>query len=301
VLMKGGVGTKPGIARVLGLAPQAQPLALERGQPVPADQPAARTYQLATIRMIKAFRVGATGPLFPLAIFGLLLALAQRDRARSNLFLAIILAASAFALVRLHATGGYCTARHALIPGVILTLAAAHAITWLLQRIAIPGRWLGLMCDFVRPGVICQTAIVVALLLSSIRMQELGPFNHGPYSVYHAAGEWLRHHARSDELTLDMTGWPIFLSSLRGYSFAGVYEAPADPAIRWIVVRQPHVEGHWHFSAVIRELIGGRAPVAQVPERAAPNQVQILIYDRLAPPPRIAATSYINDGAIPMQ
>ena len=55
----------------------------------------------------------------------------------------------------------------------------------------------------------------------------------------------------------------------------------ADPATRWIVVRQPHVDGHWYYSGVIRELIGGREPV-EVPARASGNQVQILIYDRLA-------------------
>ena len=134
VAIKGGVGTKPGIARVLGLAPQAQPLGLERGKPVPPGQSTYRTYHLATIRMIKAFRVGVTAPLFPFALFGLVLATRLPDRARAGLFLAIILAASAVALVRLHATGGYCTARHGLIPGMLLTLAAAHSITWLMQQ-----------------------------------------------------------------------------------------------------------------------------------------------------------------------
>ena len=287
VALKGGVGTKPGIARVLGLAPRAEPLALERGKPVPAGQSMYQTYHLATIRMIKAFRVGVTAPLFPLALFGLVLAMGRPDRARAGLLLAIILAASAFALVRLHATGGYCTARHGLIPGMLLTLAAAHAITWLMEKIAIPGRWLGLVREWVRPGPICRAAVVGALVFASLKIQDLGPFNHGPYSVYQATGEWLSCHTGNHEHVLDLTGWPLFFSSLHGYSFANVYEAPADPATRWIVVRQPHVDGHWYYSEVIRDLIGGRAPVAQVPPRAAANQVQILIYDRLAPPARM--------------
>ena len=90
---------------------------------------------------------------------------------------------------------------------------------------------------------------------------------------------------------LDLTGWPLYFSELRGYSFANVYEAPADPATRWIVVRQPHVDGHWHYSQVIRDLIGGREPVALVPPRATPNQVQILIYDRKSAAPRVAAAT----------
>ena len=237
--------------------------------------------------MIKAFRVGVTTPLFPLALFGLVLATRRPDRARAGLLLAIILAASAFALVRLHATGGYCTARHGLIPGMLLTLAAAHAITWLMEKIAIPGRWLGLVREWVRPGPICRAVVVGALVFASLKIQDLGPFNHGPYSVYQATGEWLSCHTGNHEHVLDLTGWPLFFSSLHGYSFANVYEAPADPATRWIVVRQPHVDGHWYYSEVIRDLIGGRAPVAQVPPRAAANQVQILIYDRLAPPARM--------------
>jgi hypothetical protein len=291
VAMKGGVGTKPGIARVLGLAPQAKPLGLERGKPVPAGQSTSRTYHLATIRMVKAFRVGVTAPLFPFALCGLGLALLRRDRARAGLLLAIILAASAVALVRLHATGGYCTARHGLIPGMLLTLTAAHAITWLMQRMTIPGRWLGLTRDGVRPGPICHAIVAAAIVFMSLKIQDLGPFNHGPYAVYHATGEWLTHHTGSGERVLDLTGWPLFFSEVRGYSFANVYEAPADPATRWIVVRQPHVDGHWYYSEVIRNLIGDRAPVAQIPPRAAANQVQVFVYDRLAPAEPLTATA----------
>lgn len=298
VASKGGVGTKPGIARVLGLAPDAQPLALERGKPVPAGQSNYQTYQLATYRMIKAFRVGVTAPLFPPAIFGVVLAMRRPDRARAGMLLAIILATSAFALVRLHATGGYCTARHGLIPGMLLTLMAAQAITWLMERAAFPGRWIGLGRESIRPGPICQVVVVAAFVFSSLKIQDLGPFNHGPYSVYHATGDWLAGHTKNDEHVLDMTGWPLFFSALHGYGFANVYEAPADRAMRWIVVRRPHVEGHWYYSGVIRQLIGGREPVAHVPARASGSQIQVLIYDRLAAPPQMAATSSrVSDAA----
>ncbi len=47
IALKGGVGTKPGIARVLGLAPRSQPLALERETPLRPDQTTWATYQLA--------------------------------------------------------------------------------------------------------------------------------------------------------------------------------------------------------------------------------------------------------------
>jgi Dolichyl-phosphate-mannose-protein mannosyltransferase len=295
--IKGGVGTKPGIARVLGLAPQAQPLALERGKPVPPGQSTYRTYRLATYRMIKAFRVGVTAPLFPFALFGLALATRLPSRARAGLFLSIVLAASAVALVRLHATGGYCTARHGLIPGMLLTMASAHAIIWLLCKISIPGRCLGRAGDNFGTGPVFRTIAVGALMIMVLKIQDLGPLNPGPYSVYHATSDWLNRNTRTGERVLDLTGWPLYLSALNGYNFADVYEAPADPTTRWIVVRQPHIEGHWYYSHVIRELIGGRTPVAQVPPRATPNQLQILIFDRQAPPARMAATTSLRDAA----
>jgi hypothetical protein len=297
MVIKGGVGTKPGIARVLGLAPQAQPLGLERGKPSPPGQSTYRTYRLATIRMIKAFRVGVTAPLFPFALFGLGLATRLPGRARASLFLSIMLAASAVALVRLHATGGYCTARHGLIPGMLLTLSSAYALTWLFRKISIPGRWLGRARGDLRMGLVCRTIAVAVLMIMVLKIQDLGPLNPGPFSVYHATSDWLTCNTRSGERVLDLTGWPLYFSALRGYNFANVYEAPADPATRWIVVRQPHVEGHWYYSQAIRELIGGRAPVAQVPPRATPNQVQILIYDRRAPLPQMAASTNLPDTA----
>jgi hypothetical protein len=289
--IKGGVGTKPGIARVLGLAPQAEPLGLERGKPIPPDQSTYRTYQRATDRMIRAFRVGVTAPLFPFALFGLVLAARRPARARDSLFLSLVLVASALALIRLHATGGYCTARHGLIPGMLLTLAAAHSITWLLSKISIPGRWLGQSRRRLSLGRVCWCIVVGTFMILVLQIQELGPLNPGPYFVYHSASEWLTRNARDNEHVLDLTGWPLYLSRLHGYNFADVYEAPADPNTRWIVVRQPHVQGHWYYSQVIRDLIGGREPVALVPPRVTSSQVQILIYDRQAPEGRMAAAT----------
>jgi hypothetical protein len=127
-------------------------------------------------------------------------------------------------------------------------------------------------------------------LIAILKIQDLGPYNPGPYTVYHATGQWLSRHAAGHEHVLDLTGWPLFFSGVPGYSFAHVYKAPADPTTRFIVVRQPHVLGHWYYSQVIRELIGGRDPVAVLPPVATPNQVQILIYDRQAPAHRMAAT-----------
>ena len=45
IAIKGGLGTKPGIARVLGLAPRSDPMGLERERPLPPDQTTAGDLQ----------------------------------------------------------------------------------------------------------------------------------------------------------------------------------------------------------------------------------------------------------------
>ena len=102
----------------------------------------------------------------------------------------------------------------------------------------------------------------------------------GPFGVYHDAAGWLSRNALAREKVLDMTDWSLYLSGRSGYHFADVYKAPVDPATRWIVVREPHVEGGWPYSNVLRELIGDRVPEAVIPTVRAPGQLQVWIYDR---------------------
>ena len=185
IAIKGGLGTKPGIARVLGLAPRSAPLALERERPLPPDQTSFETYHQATVRMLKAHRGALTLPLVPFALVGIVLAVRMRDRARAWLFLGIILAASAVALVRLYATGGYLTARHALIPGVILTLAAAFGLVSLTSKVSIPGRWLGMASRRASgPGRLSGPGSL-RLLVVIPYLHTLGPLRPGPFSAYH--------------------------------------------------------------------------------------------------------------------
>ncbi len=294
--LKGGVATKPGIARVLGLAPRSQPLALEREKPLPPGQTTFETYQIATVRMLKVFRAAVTPQLFPFALLGVVLARRRARRPRAcGLFLGIILAASAVALVRLHATGGYCTVRHGLVPGLILTLAAAYGLTWLMSNVSIPGAWLGLASERLRPGP-AVWAIVIAVLFVTPNFRALGPLNTGPLSVYRTTGQWLALNTQNCDQVLDLTDWSLFFSQRRGYGFANVYQAPANPDTRWIVVRKPHVEGRWPYSGLIRTLIGGRDPVALIPAQAGPDQVQIRVYDRRSPVPEIAAAANPRDA-----
>ncbi len=279
VAVKGGLGTKPAIARVLGLAPRSGPLDLEREAPLPADQSPVETYRAATVRMLEVFAAATTPPLLPIALVGIALAAVQTARIRAWLFLGIVLAGSAVGLVRLHATGGYCTVRHGLVPGIILTMAAAYGLSWAMSRVAIPGRWLGLGQDRLRPGP-AVWAVLLAFLVVLPNLRALGPPNAGSFSVYHAAGRWIAQHAGPAEGILDLTDWSLYFSQRPGARFGDVYEAGDDPNLRWILARPSQVEGQWPYSQVLRDLIADRAPVAVIPPRAEAGQVQIQVYDR---------------------
>jgi hypothetical protein len=214
-----------------------------------------------------------------MAVLGIALAGVQTARIRAWLFLGIVLAGSAVGLVRLHATGGYCTVRHGLVPGMILTMAAAHGLTVVLNRVTIPGRWLRLGQDRLRPGP-AVWAVLLACLVVFPNLRPLGPCNAGSYSAYHAAARWIAQHAGPAEGILDLTDWSLYFSQRAGSRFADVYDAGGDPSLRWILVRPPQVEGPRPYSRVIRDLIAGRAPVALIPPHAGPDQVQIRVYDR---------------------
>ncbi len=114
----------------------------------------------------------------------------------------------------------------------------------------------------------------------------------GPFHVYRDAGAWLAFNAGESEHALDLTDWSLFFSQRSGYQFAHVYEAPMDSNLRWVVARQPDLEGHWNYSAVVRQLVGQRNPVARIPASAEPGQLQVLIYDRLGPTSRVATADH---------
>ena len=290
MVMKGGPGTKPAIARVLGLAPESPPDALERERPLPPGQTTLETYRLATERMIKVIRGFVSTPLIPLAILGLVLLPPGPERARMWLFFGVLLLASAVGLVRLHATGGYCTVRHGMIPGMLLLLAAAHGLTRLMARASIPGNWLGLGQERLTPGP-AVWALLLAGLVVGPHLRDASLTFPDPFQVYRDAGDWLAANTRDGDQVLDMTDWSLFFSGRPGYRFAHVYEAPADPRTRWVVLRKPHLEGHWKYSAVVRDLVGQRDPVALIPPDPAPGQLQLRVYDRLAPAGQVASSS----------
>ena len=96
VAVKGGLGTKPAVARLLGTQPRSAALAVERERPLDPDQSTAKTYVLAIRAMAQAVRTSVTLPLLLLAAVGLVSAW-PLGGGRPWLFMTIVMVTSAMA------------------------------------------------------------------------------------------------------------------------------------------------------------------------------------------------------------
>jgi hypothetical protein len=296
VAVKGGLGTKPAVARVIGTMPQSPPAALERERPLPPDQTAVQTYALATARAFRALRGVVTWPWVPLAGIGLVVAARgmKPDRARAGLLLGVIVAGSLAGLVRLHATGGYCTVRHALVPGVIFLLAAAHGWTWVMRNLAFDGARLGLGPGRLRPGPAVYAAVIGGVLAWPY-YQAMTPFTSS-FAAYRMAGSWLSDRPNAgDGRVVDLTDWSLFFANRPGYGIGQVDEAAARLETRFVVVREAHLTGHGRSSEIARSLVDGRAPILRFPEHPGPHQIQVMVYD-LTTRPGAALTKTVHRG-----
>jgi hypothetical protein len=272
VALKGGLATKPSVGRLLGTAPRSAAHAVERQRPLEPGQTVARTYALAAKAVFKATTEAVTPPLLALAVFGLVAARPSGPPARTWTLLAVIGAASALALVRLHATGGYCSPRHALIPALILIPAAAAGLCRLAER-ASGGR---------KRVAALAVAGAVAGLAAVWAPETLAPVNAG-MGGYKEAGRWLADHAGAGSRVVDVTGWSQFYSRRPGYTFENLVAAPGDPAARWVVVREAHLTGPWEYCRRLSALVEGRTPVRVFLGSAGRRPTRVLVFDRQSP------------------
>ncbi len=283
VAAKGGLGTKPAIARLLGTAPKSDAKAVERARPLDPNQSTAKTYALATRAMLKAVRDAVTVPLLPLVFVGLWSCRPFSARARSWLFVSIIVTAASLALIRLHATGGYCTPRHAMVLGLLLIPAAAAGLDHLLNAIKIPGWLVGQGEERFRVGP-AAWVLTLAAYVAWMGGETFAPINAG-FVGYRDAGNFLAETAQPGQEIVDVTGWSLFYGGKPGYTFANLIEAdPANPNIRWIVARDAHLKGPWIYCDQLRSLVAGLEPVKTYPEFAQRGQARIYVFDRQAKP-----------------
>lgn len=286
MVAKGGIGTKPAIARLIGTAPESPPDAVERSRPLDPNQSVAETYQRAIKATFESLRDAVTVPLLVLAAFGLWLGWPQEPRGRIWLFLSVLAVAGVAGLVRLHATGGYCTPRHAMILAIPLILAAAAGLDRLLRAVSFPGRWIG-ETGAIRPGPAVWALAVIAY--AAWTFPALAEPLNSPYRGYRLAAEWLDQQADAEGPVVDATGWSLFYASRHGYTFSNLHLALGDPEARYVVARENHLYGPWGYCKILLSLVEGREPLAVFPEEEAEEEhsrasARVYVFDRHAPP-----------------
>ncbi len=281
IAMKGGIGTKPAVQRLLGTAPKSPPNAVERSRPLDPNQTLARTYAEAAKSVFEAVRDAVTLPLLPLAVLGFAGALRRtlRDRARVWLFLGIIVGVSLLALVRLHATGGYCSPRHAMVLATLLLPAAASAMVRLLTALPIPSAWLGLPSgEKVAAGPVVWIAVLGGFFAWTSG-PTLEPINFTKQG-YKQAGEWIAGHVPGEAKVVDVTGLSLFFGARDGYTFANLDRAEEDPNLRWFVIRDNHLKGPWTYCRQLKGLVNGLEPVAEFPADPQPGQSRVYVFEK---------------------
>lgn len=281
IAMKGGIGTKPAVQRLLGTAPRSAPDAVERSRPLDPDQSVVRTYAEAAKSVFEAVRDAVTLPLLPLAVLGVIGTIRRsgRERARSFVFLGIIVGVSVLALVRLHATGGYCSPRHTMVLATLLLPAAAAAMVRILTELPISGRWLGLPAgERIAAGPVLWI-VMLGGFLAWTSAQTLLPINFTKEG-YKQAGQWVAEHVPPNDRVVDVTGLSLYFGSKDGYTFANLDHAERDPELRWIVVRDNHLKGPWTYCRQLKELVKGLEPVAKFPVDPRPGQSRVYVFEK---------------------
>jgi hypothetical protein len=278
--VKGMVGTKPAIARILGLAPPSAPDAIERARPLDVNTSGARVLGSAVRSVLEAIRDTVSVPIGLLSVLGLYVGCKRGEGApRVELFARIVLVGMIFAFLRLHMTSGYCTPRHILVLAVFLVPAAVCGLEIVIASVRLPGRFFGLGPGEVTPGPAAWIGLA-GLFLAAVLPGHLEPLNHGNLGYRQAAG-WVASHVEPDEHVLDVTGLSLFYADQRGYSFRNFGEAfCSPPGPRFIVARWNHLIGPWTYCRQIRELVGDAPPIAAFPARPTPGQSRVFVFDR---------------------
>lgn len=282
IALEGGIGTKPAIARLVGLAPRSPNDAVERSRPIAPNESELRTHLRSGKQVLAALRDITSPMLLPLGVLGLLLAtIRKRNPARTVIFHTLLVSFTLLALLRLHVTGGYCSPRHTIVLGAILVASAAYFVLEALQMIRIPGRWLHLAEGRYTPGP-AVLVLLLALFAAWSAPQIAAPLNR-EMAGYRQAAEWLEAHTEADVPVADATGWSLFYGRRHGYTFATLHEAAGDPAVRWVVAREAHLRGPWWYCKLMRAMVGLREPVAAFPAEPTADQARVYIFDRFQP------------------
>ncbi len=278
LFLKGGIATKPAISRLFGLSGKSSAMAVERERPLDPDQSTAATLAAAGRAAFRAISEGVSPILLLPAAVGIVRAFRRRRDVRQSVFLGILMASWLLALLRLHATGGYCTARHAMLLALLLLGFAAHGLIDMVDRaVSLCRDRLG-----VRLPARAVLAAIPLTMLAASWSSLIAPVNAG-FATYRPAGEWLAANTAADARILDLKGWASYYGGRRGYGFGEIDDALRDPNLRWVVAHDAFLVGPWSYCDIIRGAVAGKARVKSFPERPRRGVAQVHIYDRSIP------------------
>jgi 4-amino-4-deoxy-L-arabinose transferase-like glycosyltransferase len=293
MLLKGGISSKPSVSRLLGFAPRADAMAVERERPLDPAQSGVKTALLATRALARAVTTATTLPLLLLAPAGIALSCAGATERRLWLFLAIMLGLCALALIRVHAMAGYCTPRHAVTVAWVLILAGGAATEWVATSLGrVMERFLGGWSTMGRVGV-ASKAIVFLTCLAAWGPAMTAPIDSG-FSGYRQAGEWLATFATAGERVIDPKGLSIFYAHQQGYTFATLVNGSRDRAVRWVVLHDALLHGPWDYCTLLRALVGDRPATRVFPVNRVPGTAQVYVFDLSQPRDRTAESSFME-------
>ncbi len=281
ILSRGSIGTKPAIAKVIGLEKRAAAHAVERERPLNPNQTELETWALAVSAFYRATKEATTTVGLILAVVGLLTWKRQNAAsARSGLLILFILSLSAVALIRLHATQGYCAPRHTMVPSQILLIATGAGLFWVSSRamqILARMKWIpdGIQAQ---PGPAIWLAIASIWCISQAQafMKPIGNDALG----YKLAGEYLQKQiGNPTEPIIDLTGWAPFYANHPGYTFKNLNDAFTNHDARFLVVRQAHLMGPWDYCRSMEKLTEGATEVAIFPANSGRRQSRVSVYE----------------------
>jgi hypothetical protein len=258
-------------------------MAVERERPLPPDQSAFKSIVTAGRAVLRAISRTVTLPLLLLAPIGWL-ASRSGPNPRARLLAMLVLGLWSLALLRLHATGGYCAPRHTLIASQLLILSGGAGLSTLVRGLVdrLNRRSLDHRFAARRPWIsVAATAAALAALLGAWVPEIVAPINGG-YRGYRQAGEWVSAHAQGDARILDPKGWALYYSGRPGYTFASLADSARDPGVRWVIAHDALLKGPWDYCTYLRQVVGDRKPVWVYPSHPERGTSRVYIFD-LAP------------------
>jgi hypothetical protein len=278
MVVKGGISSKPSMSRLLGRAPKADAMAVERERPLEEGQSTAKTVLAAIRALARAVSRAATIPVLLLAPLGILAGCATSIGRRMWLYLGIMLGLCALALIRVHMLAGYCTPRHAMALAWILTIAGGAGLAQLAAIVSRMGAKLksdGWVAARAESAIVTFALAVIAIFLSPALT---APIDSG-FAGYREAGEWLSEKALPTEHVIDPKGLALFYANETGYTFARLSDGAHDPNVRWLVAHDALLHGPWNYCTFLRELVGERRPAQTFPLHAARGASRVYVFD----------------------